>query len=66
MTTHTTHIICSTICHKYCCTADDEDKSSCDFSTNNYFIRCKNKCHWSQHKNRPYYYEDYMTKETIT
>ena len=62
----TTCIICSTICHKYCSIADDRDKRGCECISGDYCIRCRNKCHWSQHKNRPYYYEDYMEEETIT
>ena len=62
----TTCMICSTTCHKYCCIADDGDKRGCACISGDYCIRCKNKCHWTQHKNRPYYYEDYMAEETIT
>jgi hypothetical protein len=47
---------CSTTCHKYCRISDDSDKSGCTCISNNYCIKCKNKCHWTQHKNRPYYY----------
>ena len=62
----TTCMTCSTTCHKYCCIADDGDKSGCACITNNYCIKCKGKCHWTQHKNRPYYYEDYLEEETVT
>ena len=62
----TTCMICSTTCHKYCGIADDGDKRGCACISGDYCIRCRNKCHWSQHKNRPYYYEDYMEEETIT
>ena len=62
----TTCMICSTTCHQYCGIADDGDKRGCACISGDYCIRCRNKCHWSQHKNRPYYYEDYMEEETIT
>ena len=61
----TTCMICSTTCHKYCSIADDRDKRGCECISGDYCIRCKNKCHWTQHINRPYYYEDYMEEETI-
>lgn len=62
----TTCMTCSTTCHKYCCIADDGDKSGCACITNNYCVRCKGRCHWTQHKNRPYYYEDYLEEEIVT
>ena len=62
----TTCMTCSTTCHKYCCIADDGDKSGCSCITNNYCVVCKGKCHWTQHKNRPYYYEDYLEEEIVT
>ena len=62
----TTCMICSTTCHQYCGIADDRDKRGCECISGDYCIRCKNKCHWTQHINRPYYYEDYMEEETIT
>ena len=62
----TTCMICSTTCHKYCGIADDGDKRGCACISGDYCIKCQKKCHWTQHKNRPYYYEDYMEEETIT
>ena len=62
----TTCMTCSTTCHKYCCISDDGDKRGCACISGDYCIRCKGKCHWTQHKNRPYYYEDYMAEETVT
>ena len=61
----TTCMTCSTTCHKYCRISDDSDKSGCTCISNNYCIKCKNKCHWTQHKLRPYYYEDYMDEEVV-
>ena len=61
----TTCMICSTTCHKYCDISDDSDISRCACIENNYCIKCKNKCHWTQHKLRPYYYEDYMDEEVV-
>ena len=62
----TTCLICSTTCHKYCCISDDSDKSGCACIENNYCIKFKNKCHWTQHKKRPNYYEDYIDEEIVT
>ena len=62
----TTCMICSTTCHHGCSIADDDDKKGCACIRNNYCIKCKNRCHWTQHKNRPYYYEDYWEEEIIT
>ena len=62
----TTCMVCSNTCHKYCGIADDNDKSGCKCIKNNYCVVCKQRCHWTQHKNRPYYYEDYMDSETVT
>lgn len=62
----TTCMTCSTTCHKYCEISDDGYKRGCACIRGDYCIICKGKCHWSQHKNRPYYYEDYMAEETIT
>ena len=62
----TTCMTWSTTCHKYCCISDDSDKSGCACISNNYCIKCKNKCHWTKQKNRPYYYLDYMAEEVVT
>ena len=62
----TTCMTCSTTCHKDCEIADDDRKRGCACITNDNCTICKGKCHWTQHKNRPYYYEDYLAEETIT
>jgi len=62
----TTCMTCSTTCHKYCCIADDGDKRGCACISGDYCVNCKNKCHWTQHKNLPYYFEEYMCEETVT
>ena len=61
-----TCMICSTICHKYCGIADDDDKSRCECIINNYCTKCKGRCHWTEHKKLPYYYEKYMEEKTVT
>ena len=62
----TTCMTCSTTCHKYCRLSDDSDKKYCGCIEDDFCVICKNKCHWTQHKNRPYYYEDYMDEEPVT
>ena len=62
----TTCMTCSTTCHKNCGIADDSNKRNCDCIEKDYCKFCKGKCHWTQHKNRPYYYEDYMEEEVVT
>jgi len=62
----TTCLICNKTCHVGCYIKDDDDKSGCACIKNNYCVVCKNKCHWSEHKNRPYELVDYMDDETIT
>jgi GTP-binding protein EngB required for normal cell division len=62
----TTCMTCSTTCHKNCGIADDSNKRNCDCIEKDYCKFCRGKCHWTQHKNRPYYYEDYMEEEVVT
>ena len=62
----TTCMTCSTTCHKNCKIADDSSKRYCSCINNEYCINCRGRCHWTQHKNRPYYYEDYMAEEVVT
>ena len=62
----TTCMTCSTTCHKNCGIADDSGKRYCDCIEKDYCKFCRGKCHWTQHKNRPYYYEDYMAEEVVT
>lgn len=62
----TTCMNCSTTCHKNCKIADDSRKSGCACIRNGYCVSCRGRCHWTQHKNRPYYYEDYMAEEVVT
>ena len=62
----TTCMTCSTTCHKNCGIADDSNKRNCDCIEKDYCKFCRGKCHWTQHKNRPYYYEDYMQEEVVT
>ena len=62
----TTCLICQKTCHSGCCIKDDDDKSGCACIKNDYCTVCKNKCHWSEHKNRPYEIVDYMDEEIVT
>lgn len=62
----TTCLICQKTCHSGCYIKDDDDKSGCACIRNNYCTVCKNKCHWKEHKNRPYELADYMDEEIVT
>ena len=62
----TTCLICQKTCHSGCWIKDDDDKSGCACIKNDYCTVCKNKCHWREHKNRPYELVDYMSEETVT
>ena len=62
----TTCLICQKTCHANCCIKDDDDKSGCACIKDGKCIVCKNKCHWSEHKNRPYEIVDYMGEEVVT
>ena len=62
----TTCLICTQTCHSGCSIKEDDDKFQCSCFKNDYCTVCKNKCHWSKHKNRPYEYVDYFEEETVT
>ena len=62
----TTCLICNKTCHRYCSIKDDDDKSGCACMKNDYCTVCKNRCHWSEHKNRPYELVDYIDEEIVT
>jgi GTP-binding protein EngB required for normal cell division len=62
----TTCLICNKTCHVGCYIKDDDDKSGYACIKDNHCVVCKNKCHWNEHKNRPYELVDYMDDETIT
>lgn len=62
----TTCLICQKTCHPGCYIKDDDDKSGCSCIKKNYFIVCPRKCHWKEHKNRPYELVDYMGDEVVT
>ena len=62
----TTCLICQKTCHPGCCIKEDENKSGCACIKDDYCTVCKNKCHWSEHHNRPYELVDYMADEIVT
>ena len=62
----TTCLICNKTCHVGCYIKDDDDKSGCACIKDNYCTVCRNKCHWREHKNRPFELVDYMEDEPIT
>ena len=57
----TTCLICIKTCHIECCIKDDDDKRGCAcIDDNGYCVMCPKKCHWTEHKNRPYKLVSYM------
>jgi hypothetical protein len=62
----TTCVICQKTCHPGCYIKDDDDKSGCACIKNDYCTVCKNRCYWSEHKNRDYEIVDYMEEEEVT
>lgn len=62
----TTCLICNKTCHSGCNIKDDDNKSGCACIKDDYCTVCKNRCHWSEHKNRPYELVDYMDEEIVT
>ena len=62
----TTCLICQKTCHPGCYIKDDDDKSGCSCIRQNNCIVCPKKCHWKEHKNRPYELVDYMDDEVVT
>ena len=45
---------------------DDNALPRCPCFKNYYCTVCKNKCHWSVHKNLKYEFVEYMEEETVT
>ena len=70
----TTCLICTKTCHKGCQIADDDKKDGCGAMNwkdepdkdKRHCLFCPKKCHWSEHKNRPYEIVDYQEEQTIT
>ncbi len=70
----TTCLICTKTCHKNCKIADDDEKAGCaamNWTTEpdrdkRFCQVCPKKCHWTEHKNRPYEIVDYVEDQTIT
>lgn len=65
----TTCLICCHTCHDHCY-CKDEEKYDCAAMTgdknNARCVKCKGKCHWTQHKNLPYIYVEECVEETVT
>jgi hypothetical protein len=70
----TTCLICTKTCHRNCIIADDNKKDGCgamnwttELNKNKrHCLYCPKKCHWTQHKNRPYEIVDYQEEQIIT
>ena len=65
----TTCLVCSHTCHDHCY-CEDNEKWGCAAMTgdrnNARCVKCKGKCHWTQHKNLPYIYQEELVEETVT
>ena len=70
----TTCLICTKTCHRNCTIADDDNKDGCGAMNwrkepekeKRHCLFCPKKCHWSEHKNRPYEIVEYQEEQTIT
>ena len=65
----TTCLTCSHTCHDHCYCQDDEKWGCAAMSGDRYNAKCnvcKGKCHWTQHKNLPYIYQEELVEETVT
>ena len=70
----TTCLICTKTCHKNCLIADDDKKDGCgsmnwkteENKDKRHCLYCPKKCHWTEHKNRPFEIVDYKEEQTIT
>lgn len=65
----TTCLVCSHTCHSNCSYEDDEKYDCCAMvgnKNNAHCVKCPGKCHWTQHKNLPYIYEEEEYNKTVT
>ena len=60
-----TCLICSKTCNRNNTIKDDEQKFRCSCFNHGYCTVCNNKCHWTEHKNRPYEIVEYVDEEVI-
>ena len=60
-----TCLICSKTCYRNNTIKDDDLKFRCSCFNNGYCTVCKNKCHWTEHKNRPYELVEYVDEEVV-
>ena len=65
---HVTNCIhCDFTCHQSCAYADDADKHMCcAMGSDGYCTVCPDHCHWQEHYNKPYIFEQYIEEETRT
>lgn len=65
----TTCLVCTHTCHDHCY-CEDNEKYGCAAMTgdknNAHCVKCKGRCHWTQHKNLPYIYQEKEVEETVT
>lgn len=65
----TTCLVCTHTCHDNCC-CEDNEKWGCAAMigdrNNAHCVKCKGKCHWTEHKNLPYIYKEKEVEEIVT
>ena len=59
-------LTCQFTCHEVCAYGDDNQKADCTAMTNGQCTMCKNKCHWTVHKNAKWILYPEEVTETIT
>lgn len=48
---------CHTTCHKFCAFDDDQKENCSAMGDNGHCTNCAEKCHYSRHRNQPFYVE---------
>ena len=61
-----TCLVCNKTCYRNSTIKDDDEEFKCGCFKNGYCTVCKNKCHWTEHKNRPYELVEFMDEEVVT
>jgi len=61
-----TCLVCNKTCYRNSTIKDDDEKFKCGCFKNGYCTVCKNKCHWTEHKNRPYELVEFMDEVVVT
>ena len=60
-----TCLVCNKTCYRNSTIKDDDANFKCGCFKNGYCTVCKNKCHWTEHKSRPYELVEFMDEEVV-